>query len=110
MIYKRAIFKFNNGNGALLCNRCGVIIETGNKDHEDIERYCGECKTIWRGLEPDIVMCPALDCSVMKLCKRNPASGARAKDDALWSGFEPDRGSFCAGFLPLDSYQIGPWE
>jgi hypothetical protein len=109
MIYKRAIFKFNNGNGALLCNRCQVIIATGNV-HEDLDHYCGECLAVWRGLDPDIVMCPALDCSDMKLCKRNPASGTQAKDDALCGGFEPDRGSFCAGFLPLDSDQIGPWE
>ena len=38
----KAIIKFNNGNGALLCNKCRVIIATGF-DHEDKEHYCKEC-------------------------------------------------------------------
>jgi len=42
--YNRAIWKFNNGNGALLCNRCGIIVATGS-EHEDIEHYCRECKS-----------------------------------------------------------------
>jgi hypothetical protein len=41
--YWRAVWKFNGGNGALLCNRCGVIIATGI-DHEDVEYYCVECR------------------------------------------------------------------
>jgi hypothetical protein len=43
--YDRAIFKFNNGNGALLCNRCRIIIATGN-EHEDIEHYCEACRSL----------------------------------------------------------------
>lgn len=38
---KHAIIKFNNGNGALLCNKCGKIIATGF-DHEDRKHYCEE--------------------------------------------------------------------
>lgn len=43
MNYKHAIVKFNNGNGALLCNNCSVIIATGTK-HEDKKHYCSKCK------------------------------------------------------------------
>ena len=42
--FKRAIFKFNGGRGALLCNRCRVIVATGSGPHEDVEHYCSECK------------------------------------------------------------------
>jgi hypothetical protein len=42
-IYKRAIIKFNGGRGALLCNRCRIIVREGT-EHEDIEHYCDECK------------------------------------------------------------------
>jgi hypothetical protein len=42
--YKRAIFKFNGGRGALLCNCCRIIVATGNGPHEDREHYCDECK------------------------------------------------------------------
>lgn len=38
----RAIVKFNNGNGALLCNDCHIIIAYGF-DHEDKEHYCDKC-------------------------------------------------------------------
>jgi hypothetical protein len=41
--YHRAIFKFNGGRGALLCNRCRVIVREGT-EHEDVEHYCDECK------------------------------------------------------------------
>ena len=41
-VYKHAIVKFNNGNGALLCNRCGVIVANGFR-HEDRKHYCSEC-------------------------------------------------------------------
>lgn len=40
--YNKALVKFNNGNGALLCNGCRVIIATGF-DHEDKKHYCKEC-------------------------------------------------------------------
>lgn len=43
--FRRAVVKFNNGNGALLCNRCRVIIATGS-DHQDVEHYCDECGRI----------------------------------------------------------------
>ena len=47
--YKHAVVKFNNGNGALLCNNCSVIIAYGH-NHEDRKHYCpmcmsGKCKT-----------------------------------------------------------------
>jgi hypothetical protein len=41
--YQRAIVKFNGGRGALLCNRCRIIIATGY-EHADVEHYCDECK------------------------------------------------------------------
>lgn len=44
-VYDRAIVKFNNGHGALLCNCCRVILATGNH-HEDVEHYCVECRRI----------------------------------------------------------------
>ena len=52
---KKAIFKFNGGNGALLCSKCKVIIKTG-KDFTEQEikairgeikldsQYCNKCK------------------------------------------------------------------
>ena len=40
--YKHAVVKFNNGNGALLCNQCDVIIAYGF-EHEDREHYCPMC-------------------------------------------------------------------
>jgi len=55
----KAIFKLNNGNGALLCNCCSGIIKTGI-DFSDYERdamigdkdlvpqFCKECKHIVR--------------------------------------------------------------
>lgn len=37
----KIIYKFNNGNGATLCNRCSKIIATGKK----VERlYCDSCQ------------------------------------------------------------------
>ena len=39
---KVAKIKFNGGVGALLCNKCDVIIATGTK-HEDREHYCMKC-------------------------------------------------------------------
>jgi hypothetical protein len=40
--YKHAVVRFNNGNGALLCNRCGKIVATGF-EHEDREHSCDTC-------------------------------------------------------------------
>jgi hypothetical protein len=52
---KTAIFKFNNGDGALLCSKCKVIIKT-LKEMDDVEKlafhgdfilsaqYCTNCK------------------------------------------------------------------
>ena len=42
--YQIAIFKFNNGNGALLCNRCDVIIDVGNHEREDKLHFCEKCE------------------------------------------------------------------
>lgn len=41
--YKLADVKFNSGDGALLCNRCSIIIEYGF-DHEDKFHFCEECE------------------------------------------------------------------
>ena len=35
------IYKFNNGNGAMLCNNCRIIISTGKKTKEVL---CDKCK------------------------------------------------------------------
>jgi hypothetical protein len=43
MTYKLAEVKFNNGDGALLCNRCSIIIECGF-DHEDKLHFCEDCE------------------------------------------------------------------
>ena len=40
---EKALIKFNNGNGALLCNGCRIIIAYGF-DHKDEEHFCKECK------------------------------------------------------------------
>lgn len=40
--YEHADVRFNNGNGALLCNKCSIIIDYGF-DHEDTEHYCSKC-------------------------------------------------------------------
>lgn len=51
----RAIFKFNNGNGALLCSKCYIILKVGFqfteeellaiKGEKDLEpQYCEKCK------------------------------------------------------------------
>lgn len=40
--YERAIVKWNGGRGALLCNRCGIIVAEGF-EHEDIEHFCAAC-------------------------------------------------------------------
>ena len=42
--YNHAVVKFNNGNGALLCNSCSVILAYGF-DHEDKEHYCEKCES-----------------------------------------------------------------
>lgn len=39
----KAIVKFNNGRGALLCNGCNVIVSYGADHRTDIEHYCEEC-------------------------------------------------------------------
>lgn len=40
----KKIVKFNNGNGALLCNNCKMIIAYGF-DHEDKHHFCNdECQ------------------------------------------------------------------
>jgi hypothetical protein len=44
--YTLADVRFNNGNGALLCNRCQIIVDYGF-EHEDRLHYCDKClKTI----------------------------------------------------------------
>ncbi len=42
--YERATVKFNNGMGALLCDKCGVIIATGF-GHIDMAHLCDDCKS-----------------------------------------------------------------
>ena len=40
--YKHALVKFNSGTGALLCNKCRIIIDYGF-NHKDVEHYCKGC-------------------------------------------------------------------
>lgn len=40
--YEHAIVKWNGGRGALLCNRCWIIVAQGF-EHEDIEHFCATC-------------------------------------------------------------------
>ena len=40
--YTKAVVKFDNGNGACVCNKCRVILSYGF-DHNDVERYCETC-------------------------------------------------------------------
>jgi hypothetical protein len=37
----KPIYKFNNGNGATICNRCRTIIATGKKVDK---LYCNNCQ------------------------------------------------------------------
>ena len=52
---KKAIFKFNNGNGALLCSKCRTILKVGYEFTEEERKamkgevklkaqYCDKCK------------------------------------------------------------------
>ena len=43
IVYKYANVKFNNGNGALLCDECNIIIATGLY-HEDRKHVCDACR------------------------------------------------------------------
>ena len=43
MSYEKAMVKLNGGEGALLCNRCSIIVSTGKADYRDIEHYCEDC-------------------------------------------------------------------
>jgi hypothetical protein len=45
--YRNADVKYNNGNGALLCNRCSVIIAYGF-EHVDDYHFCKECFPHWK--------------------------------------------------------------
>jgi hypothetical protein len=45
MRYKHADVKYNNGDGALLCNACRTIIAYGH-DHEDKKHYCESCDAL----------------------------------------------------------------
>ena len=42
----KAIIKFNNGLGALLCSSCSVIIRTGFEHDVHKAHYCDECEGI----------------------------------------------------------------
>lgn len=45
MRFKYANVKFNNGDGALLCNACRVIVAYGH-DHEDRLHFCESCSDV----------------------------------------------------------------
>lgn len=60
-IFTEAVVKFNGGKGALLCNHCGVIIDTGF-DHEDVKHCCAGC--FRNGLYEKKCTFPACKCDV----------------------------------------------
>lgn len=41
MINTKVVFKYNDGVGACLCNRCSVVLSYGTS-HVDTERYCSD--------------------------------------------------------------------
>lgn len=41
-LVQTAIFKYNNGNGALLCSNCRIIIKTG-REISMYPQYCSNC-------------------------------------------------------------------
>ena len=45
MRYEYANVRFNNGDGALLCNACRVISAYGH-DHEDRLHFCKSCSDV----------------------------------------------------------------
>jgi len=47
----KPIHKFNNGNGATLCNQCSVIITTGLTN----DLYCEECNKYRKELLQEIM-------------------------------------------------------
>jgi hypothetical protein len=40
----KAIYKFNGGHGALLCNDCRVIVATGHNHDLTKPHYCVTCE------------------------------------------------------------------
>lgn len=40
----KAIYKLNGGRGAILCNRCNTIVETGHGHDLNKEYYCIPCQ------------------------------------------------------------------
>ena len=48
----KAIIKFNGGVGALLCNKCRIIIAYGTKHDKDKRHYCQQCEAArpWKAL------------------------------------------------------------
>ena len=50
---KYAEVKFNNGNGALLCNGCRVIIAYGY-DHEDRLHFCKSCSDAYIAIDREM--------------------------------------------------------
>lgn len=41
---KKAIIKFNKGEGALCCSSCQVIIKTGFRHDKTKVHYCSKCQ------------------------------------------------------------------
>ena len=60
----KPIHKFNNGNGATLCNKCSCIITTGFSN----ELFCNKCLEM-----ADITMCNGTDCPLKEKCYRYTA-------------------------------------
>lgn len=49
----KPIHKYNNGNGAMLCNGCRAIISTGPKTEEVLCEKCKQKKIIIEIMEKD---------------------------------------------------------
>ena len=64
------MFKFNNGNGAVVCNSCGVIMQTGISFDQYSEKYtgtdlCPVCKL--KKIDNFDIICPFLEHLVNKV-------------------------------------------
>jgi hypothetical protein len=53
--YKKVVWKFNGGRGAILCNGCGVIVAEDVIEPVDAEYYCNACVEVAKVKEkPDL--------------------------------------------------------
>ncbi len=49
----QAIYKYNNGKGALLCSGCRIILKEGTDFSEKEAQYCNKCEDTVLGADED---------------------------------------------------------